>query len=289
MLPIYAWDYLGGTFKWLLVCDDDTVFFRTPVKQALEQFDHTLPYFLSDSFFHQHKRPRWDVPACLPCHSNSTSLAHLRGCPCKPEVACGKPGLPNVTVAECVQLWGGKWRWHAFGGAGWILSAGLVEQLARKRHAYETCAWEVRDHGDRTASTCLWRLGFAPTEFSTGAFGNRGTVPRLDSFGIINTEPTPKELLSRVLQAMQQPGSKQHQEVTNMLSWHLKERVLEKAYNESMVAATVAVREVIVAVEQLHNGSTPSVATTLGDPVAKLLADGQVAVDSRTRRLLAVR
>jgi len=48
MLPLYAWDLLGGTFKWLLVGDDDTVFFRTPVKKALEEFDHTLPYFLSE-------------------------------------------------------------------------------------------------------------------------------------------------------------------------------------------------------------------------------------------------
>jgi hypothetical protein len=291
MLPIYAWDYLGGTFKWLLVGDDDTVFFRAPVKQALEHFDHTLPYFLTDSFFNQGQRPRWDVPTCLPCHSNNTSLAQPRGCPCKPEVACRKPGLPNpgnVTVAECVRLWDRKWRWHAFGGAGWILSAGLVEQLAKQRKAYEMCAWEVRDYGDRTASACLWRLGFAPTEFSTAAYGDRGTAPRLDSFGKVNNSPTPKALLIRMLQAMKQPGSKQHQEVTNMLSWHLKERALKKAYNNSMVAATVAVREVIDAVEQLHNGSASNVVPTLSDAVAKLLAARQRPVHSRKHRLLAV-
>jgi hypothetical protein len=268
MLPLYVWDYLGDTFKWLLVCDDDTVFFRTPVKQTLEEFDHTLPYFLSDSFFHQHQRPRWDVPTCLPCHSNSTMSPQLRGCPCKPEVACLKPGLPKVPVADCVRLWGGKWRWHAFGGAGWILSAGLVKQLAKKREAYETCVWKVNDYGDRSASTCLWRMGFAPTEFSTSSLGTRTTTPRLDSFGKDNIEPTPKMLLSRLHAAMQQPGSEQHQNVTGMLSWHLKERVLKKAYNNSMVAATEAVRNVIHAVEQLHTASAPGVPPS-NNPVVK--------------------
>jgi hypothetical protein len=132
-------------------------------------------------------------------------------------------------------------------------------------------------------------MGFAPTEFNADFLGERTTTPRLDSFGRDNTEPTPKTLLSHVHAAMQQPGSAQHQKVTSMLSWHLKERVLKKAYNHSMMAATAAVKEVIRAVELLHIAAASSLVSPQGSEAAgKLPAGEQVPAHSRKHLILAV-
>lgn len=57
-------------FKWMLLGDDDTVFFMRGVKALLKDYDPQLPYFLSDSLYVGSLAPQpgvWDL-RCFPCH-----------------------------------------------------------------------------------------------------------------------------------------------------------------------------------------------------------------------------
>ncbi len=57
-------------FKWMLVGDDDTIFFMRGVKALLKDYDPQLPYFLSDSLYVGSLAPQpgvWDM-RCFPCH-----------------------------------------------------------------------------------------------------------------------------------------------------------------------------------------------------------------------------
>lgn len=98
-------------YKWLLYGDDDTFFFLHGVRQLLRSYDHSLPYVISDSFWHHIHKNQADAPRCSPCHgpgnlqvgrakpkADASDNAvqpkqpplHVppRGCPCTPELAC---------------------------------------------------------------------------------------------------------------------------------------------------------------------------------------------------------
>jgi hypothetical protein len=253
MAPIYAHDYHAGSFKWVLHGGDDTVFFKEAVKALLAPYDHTLPYFISDCFFNHHVRPRKDVPACLPCHSADPTYPGLRGCPCTPAVACLRPHI-NLVGQTCITNSSDHWRWHGYGGAGWFLSAQLVKELASThRAAFEQCLWGLHDYGDRAFTTCLWRLGYAPTDPGPFLVGNT-TRPLLDPLGHFTFGATPRQILEQVHDARSGNATCQ-QLVSSMLSWHVKYRALVEHFNGSLAAATPHIVKAIKAVKGFQRGT----------------------------------
>jgi hypothetical protein len=253
MAPIYAHDYHAGTFNWVLHGDDDTVFFKGAVKALLAPYDHTLPYFISDCFFNFDQRPRKDVPACLPCHSRDPTYPGLRGCPCTPAIACLRPNITAVGQ-PCITDSSDRWRWHAYGGAGWFLSAQLVKELATThREAFTQCLWRLHDFADRAFTTCLWRLGYAPTDPGPFLVGNT-TRPLLDPLGHFNYGASPLDVLQQVAAA--KAGDTQAQQlVSSMLSWHIKYRMVFEHFNGSLAAATPHIVKAIAAVDSYQKGA----------------------------------
>lgn len=92
--PFLAHDFYGSTYKWMLICDDDTLWFFSGLKRLLRRFDPSIPYYISDNvvdmlsqpsnftrgarhFFmggnsgvaRNMVRPSWLGTTCLPCHA----------------------------------------------------------------------------------------------------------------------------------------------------------------------------------------------------------------------------
>lgn len=144
------------------------------------------------------------------------------------------------------------------------MNAKMLEMLALKRQEYETCAWELHTWGDLALSKCLWRLGFAPTDFGPYLLGD-AAAPLMDSWASNDNWTTPNCMLKHLADAqnsMSQQDScdtaQQHLAARhdaklvmgNMLSWHVKTKLLLSAFNNSSALATTAVAEAVVAVEQ---------------------------------------
>ncbi|GIL62900.1 hypothetical protein Vafri_17111 [Volvox africanus] len=68
MAPWLAHDALGESYKWILFGDDDTFFFVDGVKALLREYDHNLPYIVTDAIWHKRRRNLMEAPRCLPCH-----------------------------------------------------------------------------------------------------------------------------------------------------------------------------------------------------------------------------
>lgn len=47
LMPFLAHKVYGPTYKWVLYGDDDTIFFLDTILRLLEDFDETLPYFIT--------------------------------------------------------------------------------------------------------------------------------------------------------------------------------------------------------------------------------------------------
>ena len=158
MIPLLVHDYYPGSFKWLLQGDDTTVFFKATVKKLLQQHDHTTPYLITSDCKWNKTRPPSEIPSCSrPCHHPSSF-----GCPCTPPRACcGFVPEKNCNTLCMSEMQRSQ---NDYSGCAWYWSAGLVQQLAKKRAAYESCAWSLRGYrGDFGQIRCLWELGYAPT------------------------------------------------------------------------------------------------------------------------------
>lgn len=165
LMPMLAYKAMQHIpFKWLLYADDDTFFFMDNVKRHLEDYDHTLPIVLTDHLMPGHPITK---PRCLPCHlsseENEAIIANSSymdppkyrpyfGCPhCTPEHACrwyneseGRRG------SECKS---GGW---IYGGAGAILSRGLLDLMAKNFAGLERCCSNTKSlGGDITLAICL--------------------------------------------------------------------------------------------------------------------------------------
>ncbi|KAG2494746.1 hypothetical protein HYH03_006992 [Edaphochlamys debaryana] len=181
-------------FKWMLMGDDDTVFFMRGVKALLRDYDPQLPYFLSDCLIPGSKSPPDDVwnLRCMPCHlypqhasqrllstedaprapgpGSGQGQAVSKDCFCRTDTLCAR-FQGNAT--RCQQEWEGPVPW---GGVGAIFSIGLFKRLAALQggeglRAYETCINAPETSvasfplgGDAFMSRCLWRLGFPITD-----------------------------------------------------------------------------------------------------------------------------
>ncbi|KXZ48635.1 hypothetical protein GPECTOR_26g538 [Gonium pectorale] len=146
--------------------DDDTFFNLPNVRKLLARFDPELPIALSDNLWYSTHHPALEAFRCLPCGFNASAMPPLApnatttpgytprpACPyCTPAAAC-PADQPHCSVG------GG-----AHGGAGMLLSVGLMRRLPYD--AAETCMLATLhcSGGDCLVSQCLWRAGFGFTD-----------------------------------------------------------------------------------------------------------------------------
>ncbi|KAG2436814.1 hypothetical protein HXX76_006336 [Chlamydomonas incerta] len=177
-------------FQWMLLGDDDTLFFMRGVKALLRDYDPQLPYFISDSMYVGSRSPQpgvWEM-RCYPCHlpwgrwrragsrrlmagQKEAAAESGEGCGCSAEALCKKRFPGNET--RCQTEWEGP---VPYGGVGFILSIGLLKRLAAVQngdglHAFEKCinapeetCMSFPEGGDAYMARCLWRLGFPVTD-----------------------------------------------------------------------------------------------------------------------------
>ena len=65
----------GSGYEWMLLGEDDTLFFVEPLLQMLEEFDPGLPYIITDNFGRGGSSSEKLAPRCLPCHSGDDPRA----------------------------------------------------------------------------------------------------------------------------------------------------------------------------------------------------------------------
>ncbi|KAG2491406.1 hypothetical protein HYH03_010197 [Edaphochlamys debaryana] len=161
--PFAAHRAFGDGYKWMLYGDDDTVFFMPNVRRLLSRFDPELPIALSDNLWYDSRHPRLESYRCLPCGFNKTGdklpKAQLDtkyvprpSCPyCTPENACPET-KPNCTMTG------------AHGGAGMLLSVGLMRKLLYDDALACINSLIGYSGGDSLVSQCIWRVGVGFTD-----------------------------------------------------------------------------------------------------------------------------
>lgn len=174
LMPFIAHKELGDTYKWLLYGDDDTIFFLDTVLRLLEQFDHDIPYFITDHFWwpsvpNHPTHPNHEAPRCLPCHHQppaDTTHAPLDapiGCPCTPQVLCAKDPDHRIYNKWCDVPRAPAQTYSMHGGAGSLLSVALLRNISWD-WMEECVTRSYSTGGDAFVSICLWQAGFAMTD-----------------------------------------------------------------------------------------------------------------------------
>ncbi|DBA83020.1 TPA: hypothetical protein ACH3X1_006796 [Trebouxia sp. C0004] len=189
LTPFLAHEAFEGDYKWILYGDDDTFFFVDGVLELLQDFDPSLPYFITDHYwwgdelnesmnYHPHER----APRCLPCHwTQEDEERSLRadgyrpfqpyiGCPCTAERICKTDDRGYFNGACDMPVWkpdteGRDFRVYTMhGGAGALMSIGLMERLPLS--FMDKCMKDLArsSGGDALISVCLWRAGYAFTD-----------------------------------------------------------------------------------------------------------------------------
>lgn len=194
MTPSLAHESLGDRgYEWMLYGDDDTIWHLDAVASIVEGLDPALPHFITDHFWFwgygegtpphpEHPSPA--APRCAPCGANVSGLPTVGpGTPTGfvPPEACGgctwrklceadAGRRPDLYLPGCA---GFKPRYPpqgeliAHGGAGIILSVGLMKQLTAP-YMLE-CIRNNFTHirvpgGDTLFSHCAFSTGVAPTD-----------------------------------------------------------------------------------------------------------------------------
>ncbi|KAG2494747.1 hypothetical protein HYH03_006993 [Edaphochlamys debaryana] len=269
-------------FKWMLMGDDDTVFFMRGVKALLRDYDPQLPYFLSDYLYYGAMTPKpefWDM-RCTPCHhpnhqrrragsrrllaaeqpkgsgagTNGKAKGALpKGCNCNTEHLCKRRFPKNVT--QCVQEWEGPVPW---GGVGFIMSIGLFKAIAAQDageglkkfeacvNAPNTSVMSFPEGGDAFLSRCLWRLGFPITDPGYTPWGRyMGEILHLHALYDAPTNLTRGELPKEAQQRW-----------TNAVSMHLGQRQF-KSYKAAALGTKYAVGVYDLIAEMLWPSGKP--------------------------------
>lgn len=101
----------GQSYDWMLVGDDDTVFFLEGVRRLLEGYDPSKPYYLTDHVS-KNSVPDSSKYVCRPCHEPASEGRPRAGCPCTPSTVCAavleadtgrKPSTAEVQACLTVQ------------------------------------------------------------------------------------------------------------------------------------------------------------------------------------------
>ncbi|KAG2449429.1 hypothetical protein HYH02_005576 [Chlamydomonas schloesseri] len=109
--PFMAHRHYGPTYKWMLLGDDDTLWFMLGIKRLLHGYDYSLPYAISDHLGDHNPRgffvPSPFAAVCSPCHW--PNLLHARR---KEELL--ERGPAHITPAEAA-----VWDPTELDGWGW--------------------------------------------------------------------------------------------------------------------------------------------------------------------------
>jgi hypothetical protein len=124
-------------------------------------------------------------------------------------------------------------RWHAYGGAGILISKGLGDILADHYDQLSACVREkyAEEHSDLQFTACVFELGYAPTDPGSLMLGGERLF---DTFA-----PSSSGLTVQDLRAMadryhpERPGNDDR--IIRLLSFHLK----AKNKRASLVAADI--------------------------------------------------
>mmetsp|Transcript_15886 Transcript_15886/g.34284 ORF Transcript_15886/g.34284 Transcript_15886/m.34284 type:complete len:461 (+) Transcript_15886:81-1463(+) len=214
--PFLAHEYYKGAYKWMLIGDDDTLWFMTGVYRLLRFYNSALPYFISDNLvdlihpenwdakitnvftrpvnFGALLRPSWLSISCLPCHATkaaailkdkyaNTSLAGIpwRGCPCRNVQGCRYRAAmcKHQTVPDpafCSLKHDRCSHSWPWGGAGMIASVGLLNNFT----------WE----GERGVAKFIKDMETPEYSHHAGDFllslliYERGSIQKQDGYGI---------------------------------------------------------------------------------------------------------
>ncbi|KAK9838036.1 hypothetical protein WJX74_010127 [Apatococcus lobatus] len=254
-------------YKWILLGDDDTLWFMGGVLKLLQTFDHNLPYAVTDEmFWHTWGDPAAErfhedgPPRCLPCHFNAsaykTDPAALFtppvGCPCTPDVicsadkrgilneACDYPGVMDNPRAGPL--------YSVDGGAGVLLSVGLMRalDLEAMQHCITTSHGSASDH---IFTYCLWQQGYAITlpnsaAMPTGAAQEHLFSPRDNTNGQThNTENKRGDIMTKLLWSAEgSPHCNASCETSllSMVSLHVRSRGLRNLHAASLLIKSLS-------------------------------------------------
>ena len=193
LAPFAAAAHYGhATFKYLLHVDDDTIVHMQPLQALLEGLVPAAawdtPLALSDNIWFKWQHPTLLAPRCLPCGFDTSAISgdalersqaaarmahqthHPRGkatagwlphpgCPvCSPALAClghNRTGLRCIPVGP---------RPGAHGGAGMILSTGLLRSIPLDQARASLAAIFQCSGSDCLIANILWARGVAYTD-----------------------------------------------------------------------------------------------------------------------------
>ena len=120
------------------------------------------------------------------------------------------------------------YRWHAYGGAGMVISKGLGDILADNYYTLRDCVTKkyASEHSDLAFTACVFELGYAPTDFGPFMLGG---ARLLDSYAPTNGGHTAEFLRERVSEYLKHSavagsrsmGAVDHT-IASTLSWHAK-------------------------------------------------------------------
>ncbi|GIL62603.1 hypothetical protein Vafri_16784 [Volvox africanus] len=177
--PFMAHHHYGPTYKWILLGDDDTLWFMLGVKRLLYGYDHDMPYAISDHFGDHNARgfflPSPLAAVCSPCHWPDLLRSHHR----EDLLPYSSAVLTRQEVATWnpreVDAWGvGKMKIRISRGGGANTNAAGQERQGRgssstrqRRAAAETGSDDVHN---RTTSNSMQHLQYP-------VWGRRGQEP----------------------------------------------------------------------------------------------------------------
>ncbi|MEW5298829.1 MAG: hypothetical protein WDW36_001908 [Sanguina aurantia] len=145
LAPVLAHQYYqqhASDWRWMLMGDDDTLFFMHGVRKLVEHYDHNLPYLISDNVWHSSRHPSPQAPRCLPCHFDMAAVNLTTATSCLHAPAglsqvynghrlwdlhhgaalCFAAGYHTSPIAECLTG-------NIHGGGGFLVSRALFLQL----------------------------------------------------------------------------------------------------------------------------------------------------------------
>ncbi|GLI62254.1 hypothetical protein VaNZ11_004859 [Volvox africanus] len=179
--PFMAHHHYGPTYKWILLGDDDTLWFMLGVKRLLYGYDHNMPYAISDHFGDHNARgfflPSPLAAVCSPCHWPDLLRAHHR----EDLLPYSSAVLTRQEVATWdpreVDAWGvGKMKIRISRGSGANTDVAGPERQQRgssstpqRRAAAETGSGDIRNQTTST-STSMQHLQYP-------VWGRRGQEP----------------------------------------------------------------------------------------------------------------
>ncbi|KAG2425710.1 hypothetical protein HXX76_013552 [Chlamydomonas incerta] len=259
LTPLYSYDALGGangTYSWMLLGDDDTVWNLPAVLRLLNErgLDAGEPHMLGDFQYHcvrEHFECTAPVavdPRCAPCP------AGVAYCPCRLPPGCTRRGW---NYGECPY----KLRASPYGGAGLIFSMGMLKLLARDPHFYFPLALDTvvpeATSGDVALAEGARLLGYGFTNLLPAAEAARVAVgsPKQNitrrffapHCGFNDARSPAEHLCVLQDQAARDPAA-----FRTAVSVHARQRIMYSSYHDLMLEVLPAYRGLVALLLRLE-------------------------------------